>query len=253
MLEKAQSAPALSNCYTPEQWAQICSQFPAARSGDVLTQVCVAIEQATLLYRNRKQYAEGSPSRANDAAERKDALAWKKVLDLLRKLELALNKVKDPDRLLDGLSIIDADQGRWGFYELFIKRSDKYAGQSAFWQVVLHLNQNAAIRCRRLQLDRGPFARLPDQDVVRIFYYRDLFRIWTRDLGGHLTFGRDLYGEPSGPLIRFLRAVTGPAMREDAPSPETLVRAIKRERMLRARAFTRNGFNGEWNNRRSQW
>ena len=76
MLEKAQSAPALPDCYTPEQWAEICSQFPAARSGDVLTQVCVAIEQATLLYRDRKQHAEGSPSRANDAAERKDALAW---------------------------------------------------------------------------------------------------------------------------------------------------------------------------------
>ena len=202
MLEKAQSAPALPDCYTPEQWAEICSQFPAARSGDVLTQVCVAIEQATLLYRDRKQHAEGSPSRANDAAERKDALAWKKVLDLLRKLELALNKVKDPDRFLDGLSIIDADErrGSWGS-RLFIERSDKYAGQSAFWQVLLHLQQNAEMHSRRLQLDRGPFARLPDQDVVRIFYYRDLFRIWTRDLGGHLTFARDLYGDGVGHAI----------------------------------------------------
>jgi len=83
------------------------------------------------------------------------------------------------------------------------------------------------------------FKRMRQQDVFRIFFFRDLFRVWT-DLGGKLEFSRHptgpRKGEPQGPLIRFLRAATSPIMGE--VKLETLAKAVKREKQMRAQLIS---------------
>jgi hypothetical protein len=102
--------------------------------------------------------------------------------------------------------------------------------------LVDHLVQTAQDRTKPLRVGGSRLKRVRDQDLPRMYYYRDLLRIWTRKIGGQLRFSRHpISGEPRGPLIRFLRAATGPVLGAEAPSVESLADAINREKRLRDR------------------
>jgi hypothetical protein len=100
--------------------------------------------------------------------------------------------------------------------------------------LVDHMISEAEQRCRHDRLGGSKWKHVGEQGVARLLYYRDLLAIWTDQIGGKLSSGRNPYPpyQPRGPLIDFLQAVVGPAMGQ-APSVESLHDAIRREKLLR--------------------
>ena len=68
------------------------------------------------------------------------------------------------------------------------------------------------------------------RDMPRTLYFQQVLSLWT-ELGGKMKFSRNaISGEVGGPLVRFFQAVTGPVLRSDAPSSESIPDIIKRQR-----------------------
>jgi hypothetical protein len=59
----------------------------------------------------------------------------------------------------------------------------------------------------------------------RMKFYHVIFGLWV-EAGGALRRSRKSDQEPTGPLVRFVQAITRPVMGNDAPKPETILDLI---------------------------
>jgi hypothetical protein len=65
----------------------------------------------------------------------------------------------------------------------------------------------------------------------RMKFYHVIFGLWL-EAGGALRRSRKSDQEPTGPLVRFVQAITRPVMGNDAPMPETILDLIYDTRKL---------------------
>jgi hypothetical protein len=260
-----QHGPASADCYTSVEWDEIRRSI-TIREGSHWAVIRFHLLRAARWYRWRKVFWHEKHQAGTEFKD--DTAAWKKIFTFLRKAQVAARDVTDLRPLLHDIELawrlatdtklaeqarisIDGSRDiRKQIDELFdqdanvLDQVPDLVGQieEKKASVVLDLlSQNAEVRAKRR--DFGEFgepraeqcySRVPKQDVIRLLYYRDLLRIWTKYIGGDLATARDpIDGAPGGPLIQFLRAVTRPVMGEQAPSLEALRKAIRREKRLR--------------------
>jgi hypothetical protein len=63
-----------------------------------------------------------------------------------------------------------------------------------------------------------------------VIFQQQILWLWTHRFGGKLAFSKGDSKRPHGPLVDYLRAVTGPVMKERAPKPSGLRDIINRQK-----------------------
>jgi hypothetical protein len=214
--------------YNELEWAAIADAL-----GRIPTNLeRAALKRAAFEYRSSMLDLE----RGHYWSRRRRATEWKKIAQMARQLSAQICKAESaccnddpPDPFFT-----------CGFFELhdcFVHGS--LGKENSFIGLLAECERRATEKSdeaerhyRRAHSARDIRFTGRESEWPRLRFYRDVLCLWT-DAGRNLRVSRTSAGDRSGPAVRYLQAVTGPLMGDEAPTLEGIRDIIKREKIIR--------------------
>jgi hypothetical protein len=221
------------------------------------------IEQALVLLRHPERFVPSDPSKASSELEQRSR--FKKIGALLREVQDLLYGITNAQHLLADIGPIgferDDDLREPGHYfspteyemlrkenlwlllyaELDDNSKEAWQAEKALGWLVVHrlmakLARNAEFYSEPF-LSFPPFKGASQTSYPRLMGLRSLIVAWFL-MGGKIARGYDpIADQPSGPLIRFLRATTDILLGSDVVPLTALDNAIKRAQRAKAKGW----------------
>jgi hypothetical protein len=206
--------------YTSEEWEAINIAVCKARSDELSGTEQRALQLLANEYlgerdrRERGKYAETAALQSR----------WAKVAAQCRKLKALLEAT---------VAVSDDPDKPWLILDQSIFGSPEALSTAQVTAFLDELRTDAEIN-KILLLKAHPqvhsFSRRKDPGVV---FQQQILWLWTHQFGGDLSFAYDKASDPErpyGPLVEYLRSVTGPVMGCNAPAPSGLRSLINRQK-----------------------